>query len=76
MADRTYPRHVHTRGGVYRVCEDAKTYQQARAEGWVDHPLLEWGPVDTYREWDGSPLVAEPLPPPGKRGRPKKVESL
>ncbi len=80
MVDLTYPRHVHQHGGVYRICEDAETYTQALDDGWVDHPLLEWGQPDTYREWDGTPL-AEPVPVetaeegsplPKRRGRPPK----
>ncbi len=76
MADRTYPRHVHQRGGVYRIVPDAASYDQAVADGWVDHPPLEWGTPDTYREWDGSPLTAEPdAPPPVKKVKgPKKVD--
>lgn len=70
------PRHVHWRGGIYRVCEDAGTYATAKAEGWVDHPPLGWPVPESYREWDGSELSAiedePPNPEPKKRGRPKK----
>lgn len=82
MDEKTYPRHVHARGGVYRVCEDAASYYQALKDGWVDHPPLAWGTPDRYQEWDGVPLngyVAQAetvvIPEVKKRGRPRKTES-
>ncbi len=78
MTDRTYPRHVHQRGGVYRICEDAATYAQALEDGWVDHPPVAWGLPDAYREWDGTPLAPPAevtdvdAPPAKRRGRPPK----
>ena len=80
----TFPRHVHKRGGVYRVCPDEDTYQVAKADGWVDHPPVEWGQPGEYHEWDGSsqtdelmdvppePADVPEAPTPKKRGRPRK----
>ncbi len=77
MADRTYPRHVHSRGGVYRIVSDAETDAQALSDGWVDHPLPEWGVPETYREWDGQPIEDAPVEgAPKKRGRPRKPQEL
>jgi hypothetical protein len=72
----TYPRHMHQRGGVYRIVSDAIEHEQALSEGWVDHPIFEWGVPDVYREWDGSLLESVPSLPlaPVRRGRPKKQE--
>lgn len=70
----TYPRHVHRRDGVYRVCDDADTYTAALDAGWVDYPDPSWPAPEMYREWDGStPSIApDPVMSP-KRGRPRKV---
>ncbi len=72
--DRTYPRHVHRRGGIYRVTMSDDDYAQAREEGWEDLPLASWPVPDVYQEWtpDTPVSVAGPLKRP--RGRPRKAK--
>lgn len=72
----TYPRHVHQRGGVYRVIETDADMTQALAEGWVEYPCSEWPAPDTYREWAPGDAIPAPVAPPKKpRGRPRKAEA-
>ena len=61
-----YPRHVHKRGGVYRIVHSDAERDQAVAEGWALQPVPD--AVD-------EPLVpASVSAPPVKRkpGRPKR----
>lgn len=64
MSARTYPRHVHARGGVYRITTSEPEYQQALTEGWADLPQADWPVPDVYVPWDGTPLtVVSPVEP-------------
>lgn len=69
MAD--YPRHVHRRGGIYRVIEDDAALAAARQEGWESQPLTDWPVPEVYREWvpDLTPAEAPKQP----RGRPRQT---
>ena len=80
----TFPRHVHQRGGVYRIVTNEPDYHAAQAQGWVDHPRADWPVPMVYTEWQTGMTVPEPeasdvarpvAPPVSRnpRGRPRKA---
>lgn len=75
MPERTYPRHVHQRGGVYSEVSDEATYLEALALGWQDRPLPEWPVPLEYRAVDLTWTVPADRPRVGRPKGPKAPAS-